>query len=265
MTAADPTPTPSMTRRERQRRATMDEIVEVARRLLGDPQGISLRSIASEMGMTAPALYRYVESYDDLVYRIAADIYDDLIAILEAARDRYPPDDPGAGITAASAAFRQWALNNRAEFGLVFTNAATSVTTAGQKVCVEAGQRFGALFSELFVAVWQQNRFAVPGVEELDPVLRERLTSHEAEHIDFHESWRDQALPPGVHWHFFRIWSRLYGTVTLEVYGHVDTVVVETGALFRDMIAGCARDMGLAAEAERLRVVLDDELAPRDE
>jgi AcrR family transcriptional regulator len=260
MTAADPTSTPSMTRRQRQRRATMDEIVQVARRLLGDPQGISLRSIASEMGMTAPALYRYVESYDDLVYRIAADIYDDLVAILEKACDRYPSDDPAARITAASAAFREWALSNRTEFGLVFTNTATSVTTAGQKVCIEAGQRFGALYSELFVDVWRRNRFAVPDVQELDPVLTERLTSRKAEHADFHESWHDQTLPPGLHWQFLRIWSRLYGTVTLEVYEHLDTVVVETGALFRDMIAGCARDMGLAAEAERLRAVLDAEL-----
>jgi AcrR family transcriptional regulator len=260
MTAIDPTSAP-LTRRQRQHRATMDEIVQVARRLLGDPQGISLRSIASEMGMTAPALYRYVESHDDLVYRIAADIYDDLVAVLEKARDRYSPDDPAARITAASAAFRQWSLNHRTEFGLVFANTATSVTTtAGQKVCVEAGQRFGALFSELFVDVWQRNRFAVPEVEELDPVLTDRLTSPEAEHADFHESWHDQTLPPGLHWQFLRIWSRLYGTVTLEVYEHIDTVVVETGALFRDMIAGCGRDMGLAAEAERLQAVLHAEL-----
>jgi AcrR family transcriptional regulator len=261
MTAADPAAARPLTRRERRRRATMDEIVQVARRLLSDPQGISLRSVASEMGMTAPALYRYVESYDDLTYRIAADIYDDLLAVLEQACDRYPADDPAARITAASAAFRQWALGNRVEFGLVFTNTATSVTTAGQKICVEAGQRFGALFSELFVELWRRYGFAVPEAEELDPVLRERLSSSEAEHTDFHESWRDESVPLGVHWHFFRIWSRLYGTVTLEVYGHVDTVIVETGALFRDMIAGCALDTGLAAEAERLLAVLDAELA----
>jgi AcrR family transcriptional regulator len=258
---ADPTSARPMTRRERQRRATMDEIVQVARRLFGDPQGISLRSIASEMGMTAPALYRYVESYDDLVYRIAADIYDDLVATLEAARDRYPADDPAARIAAASAAFRRWALTHRAEFGLIFTNTATSVSTAGQKFCAEAGQRFGALFSELFVEVWRRHRFAIPDVEELAPALRERLTSGEAEHSDFHEGWRDQALPPGLQWHFLRIWSRLYGTVTLEVYEHIDTVVVESAALFRDMIAGCGRDMGLAAEEERLQAVLDAELS----
>lgn len=257
MTSVEPT---VPTRRQRQRRATMDEIVQVSRRLLGDPQGISLRSIATEMGMTAPALYRYVDSYGDLIYRVAASIYDDLVAELESARDRYPDDDPAAQISAASAAFRQWSLAHRAEFGLIFANTLTGVTTAGQKVCAEAGLRFGALFSELFVRVWERVRFDVPGDDDLDPGLRERLTGGEADHSGFHDRWRDQGVPLGLQWHFLRIWSRLYGTVTLEVYEHVDAYVVESGALFRDMITGCGLEMGLADQQERLQAILDAEL-----
>lgn len=55
------------TRRERQRAATHDEIVTVARQLLGSPDALSLRAIAAEMGLTAPALYRYVDSYHELL------------------------------------------------------------------------------------------------------------------------------------------------------------------------------------------------------
>ena len=40
------------TRRERQRAATHDEIVTVARQLLGSPDSLSLRAIAAEMGLT---------------------------------------------------------------------------------------------------------------------------------------------------------------------------------------------------------------------
>ena len=262
MTTTEPADSaPPATRRERQRAATMGEIVAVSRRLLGDPQGISLRSIAAEMGMTAPALYRYVDSYEDLIYRVAADIYGDLVATLEVARDRQPADDPAARIVAASAAFRQWALTHKTEFGLIFTSTMTSVRTAGQKVCAEAGRRFGALFSELFIQVWRKNGFAVPADDEIDPTLRARLLSGEAEHTGFHESWRTRDVPLGLQWHFLRIWSRLYGTVTLEVYEHIDTVVVESGALFGDMIASCGRDMGLAQEQQRLRKILEAELA----
>lgn len=47
-----------LTRRERLRAATVDEIMRTARRLLVDEgqAAISLRAIAREMGMTAPAL-----------------------------------------------------------------------------------------------------------------------------------------------------------------------------------------------------------------
>jgi AcrR family transcriptional regulator len=261
MASVEPAASPPQTRRERQRRATMDEIVQVSRRLLGDPQGISLRSIAAEMGMTAPALYRYVESYDDLLYRVAADIYDDMAVVLEAARDRHPTDDPAAQIVAASAGFRRWALAHRTEFGLIFANPATGMSTTGQKVCAEAGIRFGGLFSDLFIRVWQRYRFAVAGDDEIDPELRRRILAGEADHSRFHEIWRGQEVPLGLQWHFLRIWSRLYGTVTLEVYEHVDTAVVESGALFRDMITGCGREMGLEPEEPRLRSILDAELA----
>ena len=71
-TATAPTRTASApTRRERQRAATYDEIVTVARRLLGGPEPLSLRAIAAEMGLTAPALYRYVDSYHELLMLVA--------------------------------------------------------------------------------------------------------------------------------------------------------------------------------------------------
>ena len=49
-----------VTRRERQREATYDEIVAVSAQLLAEGADLSLRAVAGRMGMTAPALYRYV-------------------------------------------------------------------------------------------------------------------------------------------------------------------------------------------------------------
>ena len=56
-------------RRDRVRAATIEEIKETARRLLvtKGPEAVSLRAIAREMGMTAPALYRYFGSREDLL------------------------------------------------------------------------------------------------------------------------------------------------------------------------------------------------------
>src|SRR6266705_2277028 len=67
-------------RRDRVRAATSQEIVQTARRLLVE-QGIaavSLRAIAREMGMTAPALYRYYDSHEELLRHVVADIFNEL-------------------------------------------------------------------------------------------------------------------------------------------------------------------------------------------
>jgi len=52
---------PVLSRRDRLRAATKAEIVESARRLLvaDGLAGVTLRAIGRDMGMTAPALYRY--------------------------------------------------------------------------------------------------------------------------------------------------------------------------------------------------------------
>ena len=67
-------------RRDRVRAATSQEIVQTARRLLVQegPDAVSLRAIAREMGMTAPALYRYFDSHEELLRHVVADIFTEL-------------------------------------------------------------------------------------------------------------------------------------------------------------------------------------------
>jgi len=63
-------------RRDRARAATVLEIKQAARRIVLDrgPQATSLRAVARESGMTAPGLYRYFASRQELLNHVAADI-----------------------------------------------------------------------------------------------------------------------------------------------------------------------------------------------
>jgi AcrR family transcriptional regulator len=109
-------------RRERVRAATVQEIKDVARRqLVGDgPSAVSLRAIAREMGMTAPALYRYFPSFDHLVQSLVSDLSTELCSAVEAARELAPTDDASARLLAVCRAFRSWSVTHPAEFGLIF-------------------------------------------------------------------------------------------------------------------------------------------------
>ncbi|HEX6937099.1 MAG TPA: helix-turn-helix domain-containing protein, partial [Actinomycetes bacterium] len=68
------------TRRERVRDATVREIRRTARSLLVDqgPDALTLRAIAREMGMTAPALYRYFASHEEIVEALCQDVLDEI-------------------------------------------------------------------------------------------------------------------------------------------------------------------------------------------
>ena len=62
------------TTREQNRADTMRRIVEASRRMVTGTGEMTLRSVAGEIGMTAPALYRYVDNHEELVRIVAVDI-----------------------------------------------------------------------------------------------------------------------------------------------------------------------------------------------
>lgn len=244
------------TRRERQRQATYEEIVQVSRRLLTSQGGLSLRAVATEMGMTAPALYRYVDSHAGLQLLVMHQILQDVIGALDDARSRYPDDDPAAQILASAVAFRRWARTNREEFALVFANTSTAKEEDPADDPESSAARFDAFFAPMFAGVWERYDFALPADDELDPVVVEqiRVLGDGGLPCVFPER------PAGLSWMFIRAWLRLYGTVTLEVFGHMDPVIIESGALFRAMLEDVARDLSFGDDWPRLQALLVTEL-----
>jgi AcrR family transcriptional regulator len=269
------TPAPATTRRERQRQATFEEIVAVARTLLRAGGDVSLRAVATEMGMTAPALSRYVDNHAELMTLIAHSVFEDVIAAMTLARDEHPDDDPAAQIVASTWAFRSWALGNREEFRLVFATpptpewlalceASTSVPISALAECIPAEtgmQQFGAFFAEIFGRLWAKYHFPIPSDDELDPAVVDVLqlqAGNKLEVLDAAPTGGTATMgtpTAGTVWMFERAWARLYGTVTLEVFGHLHPGVVRTGALFMATLRDIGRDVGLEPEWERLRAI----------
>jgi AcrR family transcriptional regulator len=121
------TPPPSaearpLSRRERNRRATVAEIKALARQQLAEhgPGALSLRAIARQMHTASSALYRYFASYDELISALCVDAYTTLADALGAARDVQPADQHARRWWAVCSAFRRWALDNPADFALIF-------------------------------------------------------------------------------------------------------------------------------------------------
>ena len=105
------------------REATFQEIKEIARQQMDAGGGIgavSLRGIAATMGITAPAIYRYYPSRDDLVTALIVDAYTALGDAIEGGYAAEATGKPGNRFYRAALAYRDWALNHTGDFNLVF-------------------------------------------------------------------------------------------------------------------------------------------------
>lgn len=244
------------TRREQQRAATHAEVLRVGVALVRDGEDLSLRAVAARMGVTAPALYRYVASAQDLVDLVAVELDRQATATFREAVAAYPTDDPGARLAAAVVAFRRWALGSPREFSLVFANPVVDASCTRREL-LEVSHS-GPFMTDLLREVWERTGFAVPTLAELDaldPRVREAVVDPliPAEVTGLADDER------GLLWVSMQAWAALYGVVALEVFGHLDPRVREAAAMFRATMLAWVPRLGLDADA--LEPVLRTELA----
>jgi AcrR family transcriptional regulator len=109
-------------RREKKRTAILEEIRAIAWKQIGEmgAASLSLRAIAREMGMTAPALYRYYKDRDALVTALLVDAFTSFSDALEAARDSQAADDYAGRFRAMCKAYFIWAAQNPQRYALLF-------------------------------------------------------------------------------------------------------------------------------------------------
>lgn len=227
-------------RRQVRREATTRDILDAARALLrdGGPAAVSLRGVAREVGLTPPALYRYHASLDDLLTALIADCYDAAAEALEQARDSVPADEPGARLHAVVRAFRRWALEHRQEFGLVFGSPLPGYAAPAEGPTEVAGARFGAVFIDLFAALWRQQPFPIADVRRLDRGLVRQLHDYrDALGLD---------MPLGALYVLLRGWSRIYGLVSLEAFDQLDFCLTDVAPFFEAELSAISADFGLA-------------------
>lgn len=229
-------------RRDRVRAATIQEIKQTARRILvaEGPEAVSLRAIAREMGMTAPALYRYFGSHEDLIFHVVADIFTEIArevsSAITAAADSGA--DMAGKLVAACSQFRRWALAHRPEFSLVFGSPLPALETLHDDVRGTCAMEFAGTFFALFAELWAKQPFPVPSDEELSPRLREQLG-------EFRAGLGAGNVPLGAMLTFLRCWVRLYGMVTLEVFGHLHFALDDPAPMFEYTLAELAELVGL--------------------
>jgi AcrR family transcriptional regulator len=232
------------------RAATMEEITATARRLLVEqgPEAASLRAIAREMGMTAPGLYRYYSSREQLLRHVIAEMFRELAndisrAIQGTARPAAADEESArrahmaAKMMAACSEFRRWALAHKDEFALLFGVPMPGIDDGRFDIAEQCALEFAGTFYTLFIELWHTVRFPVPVTGQIDPGLLPQLTR-------FRDTLRTDA-PEGAILVFLRCWVLLYGAVSMEVFGHLQFAMEDPGPMFELTLGDLARLVGL--------------------
>lgn len=225
-------------RREKLRRATLDEIHAAARALLVEhgPAAVTVNAVARAVGMSGPALYHYYAGHDHLVGAVTADFFHELAAAMERARDLRvgaPIDDQ---ILAVCRAMRAWATAHPAEFGWIFAAPVTAPNRRQDSVRHQAAQRFEQVLLDLTIELWQTRTFPVPDLTDLPESLRDQLAAYSAT--------IDERLPAEAAHVFLTCWTRLYGLLCMEVLHQLDFAYTDLEPVFEQ----CLRELtGLLA------------------
>jgi AcrR family transcriptional regulator len=101
-----------------------DSIVETAARLIerDGVDGLSLAAVASEVGIKAPSLYRYIESKNELLHAVIENTYRDLFGAYDEALASVG-NEPAGQLQALARAQRRFAHENPNTYMLAYTTA----------------------------------------------------------------------------------------------------------------------------------------------
>lgn len=234
------------TARQRAREQITAELLDAARRQLAaeGAAGLSLRSVARELGMVSSAVYRYFDSRDALLTRLIVDAYDALGATAEAAAERAAGAAEGAGgdldlWMSTALAIRAWAFAHPQEYTLLYGSpvpgyAAPETTTA-------SGTRPSMALVGIVARAAAAGRLAPPSPADAPP-LPPALAA-ELEGLA-HLIGAD-AVPPEVAVALIGAWTQLFGLVSFELFGQTRNMVIDNEGLFAAAVTRQALAIGL--------------------
>lgn len=228
------------TRRELQRDENIRDIKATARRHMAE-QGtaaISLRAIARDLDMTAPAIYRYFPSLDDLITALIVDAFNASADALEAADAEQPRDDYYGRLKAIFMAYRHWALDHQAEFELIYGNAIPGYHAPGEITIPAARRSFIPVGTAINDAVRAGALKLTAKYSQMRPTVREHIIE-----LIAHEQYPIEPEEISLLAH---VWSVGHGMIMLEIHGHFSPIVGDSQSYYEDMIGEILKEVGLS-------------------
>lgn len=227
------------TRRERLRLEARDEIKSLARKQMTEEgtAAISLRGIARDMGMTAPALYRYFPNHDALITALIVDAYTAHADAIAHADSQFARTDYGDRVVAMLTAYRDWALANAVDFQLIYGNPIPGYE-APREVTVPAATRVSATLIQALAEAYAAGVLRPPASFLHLPLTVESHLRNFAEAYGY-------PVPPEVFAVGIHGWNLIHGMIWLEMFGHTPPIIGDSSAFYHHQVLALCREMNL--------------------
>jgi AcrR family transcriptional regulator len=235
----------TLSRRERARAATIDEIKQVATDLMRQYGSTEVRftDIAREMGMTAPGLYRYFADRDELLTALITDAFDELGDLVAAARESVPADDIWGRFLAIARAYRDWARNEPVRFALILGMPVPGYVAPEDGPTTEAAIRAMTQLKAIFFEAAACGELRRPLLTTTDPAVQECVVAENEAHPDEPDVGE---LGAATFQAMLHCWSALHGFASLEAHGHLQWLPEEArDAIFEANARMTATAVGL--------------------
>jgi AcrR family transcriptional regulator len=183
---------------------------------------LSLRAIARELKITAPAIYNYFPDRDALVTALIIDAFISFGDWQLEARDSFPADDLDGRMKAIGLAYRDWAHAYPQRYQLIFGTPIPGYKGPFEKIFPSSARSLGALVS------------VVEGMRVAGKLNIDSFPKVKPEYKVSFEMWKTyggeaDALSLSV---AMIIWSRVHGIVSLEIGGNLPPFGAKGDALY---------------------------------
>jgi AcrR family transcriptional regulator len=203
--------------------------------------GLSVRSVARDLGMAPSALYRYFDGRDALLSALILAAYEALATEAERAADQAAhaaADQAGDAErwSAVPRALRLWALDHPHLWGLIFGTPVPGYHAPEDTV-------------EPYARVAEALVRPIVAAEEAGRLRSEDRARPVSDELRAAVAPVSEGLLPGMPIEkvvlALAAWTTIVGTISLEVFGHWRKTVLEPGLLFEATISQVADSIGL--------------------
>lgn len=188
---------------------------------------LSLRAIARDLKITAPAIYNYFPRRDDLVTSLIVDAFNSLAQSQRQSVEVIAPSKLELRFATLGIAYRDWAIQNEQRYQLIFGTPIPGYVSLEDVTTPAAGWALVPL-TETLQALYDAGKLRVERLPKLPSTLESMLAT-----------WRKFVGESGMDVHSevlylsYAVWSRVHGLVSLEIGHQNPSFITDPGEIFK--------------------------------